>query len=198
MTSLLKLLNNPLTLLLVFAGVWYTTRDFVAFTSVIMGFVTLQVILEKIVYGKVPTFLFGSWCFLIPLGAMTLIIRDPAFLQWKFTIVHWLFGLILIGAQIIGKKDILKSLLSAAGPEVRNIDDIFWRRVNFYMAFGFILLGFINLYIMRFYSFDLWVNFKLYGVLIYNLILTSTAFAYLFYNAKKSSNLDSNKDEIQA
>jgi len=194
MASLLKILNNPLTLLVVFAGVWYTTRDFVIFTSAIMAFVTLQVVLEKILHGKVPTFLFGSWCLLLPLGAMTLIFRDPAFLQWKFSIVHWLFGSILIGARIIGKTDILKSLLSAAGPEMHKIDNIYWKRVNFYMAFGFILLGFVNLYIMRFYDFDFWVNFKLYGVLIYNLVLTSSALFYLFSKADKGSN----KDEIQA
>ena len=194
MASLLKILNNPLTLLVVFAGVWYTTRDFVIFTSAIMAFVTLQVVLEKILHGKVPTFLFGSWCLLLPLGAMTLIFRDPTFLQWKFSIVHWLFGLILIGARIIGKTDILKTLLSAAGPEMYKIDNIYWKRVNFYMASGFILLGFINLYIMRIYDFDFWVNFKLYGVLIYNLVLTSSALFYLFSKADKASN----KDEIQA
>ena len=33
MSSILKILNNPLTLLIVFAGVWYTTRDIVAFTA---------------------------------------------------------------------------------------------------------------------------------------------------------------------
>ena len=98
MSSILKILNNPLTLLIVFAGVWYTTRDIVAFTAAIMGLVTLQVVLEKIVKGKVPNFLLGSWLLLLPLGGMTLIFRDPAFLQWKFSIVHWLFGLILIGA----------------------------------------------------------------------------------------------------
>jgi len=194
MASLLKILNNPLTLLVVFAGVWYTTRDFVIFTSVIMAFVTLQVVLEKILHGKVPTFLFGSWGLLLPLGAMTLIFRDPAFLQWKFSIVHWLFGLILIGSRVIGKTDILRSLLSAAGPEINKIDDIYWKRVNFYMASGFILLGFVNLYIMRFYDFDFWVNFKLYGVLVYNLVLTSSALFYLFSKAEKVTN----KDEIQA
>ena len=194
MDGFLKLLNNPLTLLVVFAGVWYTTRNFVAFTSVIMAYVTLQAVLEKILHGKVPTFLFWSWCLLLPLGAMTLIFRDPAFLQWKFSIVHWLFGLILIGSRLIGKADILKSLLSAAGPEMHKIDDIYWKRVNFYIAFGFIFLGFVNLYIMKFYSFDFWVNFKLYGVMIYNLVLTSSALFYLFSKADKGSN----KDEIQA
>jgi intracellular septation protein len=84
--------------------------------------------------------------------------------------------------------------LTAAGPEMHQIDNIYWKRVNFYMAFGFILLGFINLYIMKFYDFDFWVNFKLYGVMIYNLVLTSSALFYLFSKAKNISD----KDEIQA
>jgi intracellular septation protein A len=47
---------------------------------------------------------------------------------------------------------------------------------------------------MRIYDFDFWVNFKLYGVLIYNIALTSSALFYLFSKAEKVSN----KDEIQA
>ena len=185
MSSILKILNNPLTLLIVFAGVWYTTRDIVAFTAAIMGLVTLQVVLEKIVKGKVPNFLLGSWLLLLPLGGMTLIFRDPAFLQWKFSIVHWLFGLILIGARYIGRTDILKTLLSAMGPQLNSVDDIVWKRVNFFVAFGFILLGFINLYIMKSFDLDFWVNFKLYGVLIYNLVLVASATFYLISKADK-------------
>ena len=185
MSSILKILNNPLTLLIVFAGVRYTTRDIVAFTAAIMGLVTLQVVLEKIVKGKVPNFLFGSWLLLLPLGGMTLIFRDPAFLQWKFSIVHWLFGLILIGARYIGRTDILKTLLSAMGPQLNSVNDIVWKRVNFFIAFGFILLGFINLYIMKSFDLDFWVNFKLYGVLIYNLALMTSATFYLISKADK-------------
>ena len=77
---------------------------------------------------------------------------------------------------------------------MHKIDDIYWKRVNFYISFGFIFLGFVNLYIMKFYNFDFWVNFKLYGVMIYNLALTSSALFYLFSKAGKGSN----KDEIQA
>lgn len=191
MSSILKILNNPLTLLFIFASVWYATRDIIAFTAAIMGFITLQVVLEKIVKGKVPSFLFGSWLLLLPLGSMTLIFRDPAFLQWKFSIVHWLFGSILIGARYIGRRDILKTVLSTMGPQMNTIDDIVWKRVSFYIAFGFIVLGFINLYIMKSFDLDFWVNFKLYGVLIYNLVLITSATFYLISKAEKDILSDS-------
>ena len=127
MPGLLNLLNNPLALLVVLAGTWYTTKDFIAFTAVIMAFVSIQVALEKIVNNKVPKFLFASWLLLMPLGAMTLVFRDPAFLQWKFSVVHWLFGVILIGSRLIGKMDILKLIFSAAGTQLNNVEDIIWK-----------------------------------------------------------------------
>ena len=56
MTSLLKILNNPLALLAVMVIVWYPTRDFLALTGAIMIFVTLQVVLEKVVKKSISNY----------------------------------------------------------------------------------------------------------------------------------------------
>ena len=180
MASLLKILNNPLTLLAIMAVTWYPTRDFLALTAAIMVFVTLQIILEKMVNREIPDFLFGSWCLLIPLGSLTLFFRDPLFLQWKFSVVYWLFGLILILSRLLGKKDILKSMLSLAGPQLKAVEDIVWKRANYSMAFGLILLGFLNLYVIRIGDMDLWINFKFYGATIYNILLFGAVGYYIF------------------
>ena len=198
MTSLLKILNNPLTLLVVMAVTWYPTRDFLALTTVIMFFVTLQVIFEKIVNGKIPDFLFGSWCLLIPLGSMTLFFRDPLFLQWKFSVVYWLFGLILVIARIVGKKDILKSMLSLAGPQMKKVEDKVWKRANYFMALGLILLGFLNLYFIRTGDMDLWINFKFYGATIYNILLFGIVGYYIFSSLPEDSTSKSESDKIKA
>ncbi len=198
MTSLLKILNNPLTLLVVMAVTWYPTRDFLALTTVIMLFVTLQVVFEKIVNGKIPDFLFGSWCLLIPLGSMTLFFRDPLFLQWKFSVVYWLFGLILVIARIVGKKDILKSMLSLAGPQMKKVEDAVWKRANYFMALGLILLGFLNLYFIRTGDMDLWINFKFYGATIYNILLFGIVGYYIFSSLPEDNTSKSESDEIKA
>ena len=198
MTSLLKILNNPLTLLVVMAVTWYPTRDFLALTTVIMLFVTLQVVFEKIVNGKIPDFLFGSWCLLIPLGSMTLFFRDPLFLQWKFSVVYWLFGLILVIARIVGKKDILKSMLSLAGPQMKKVEDAVWKRANYFMALGLILLGFLNLYFIRTGDMDLWINFKFYGATIYNILLFGIVGYYIFSSLPEDSSSKSESDKIKA
>tara|TARA_B100000287_G_scaffold337716_1_gene323608 strand:- start:145 stop:741 length:597 start_codon:yes stop_codon:yes gene_type:complete len=198
MTSLLKILNNPLTLLVVMAVTWYPTRDFLALTTVIMLFVTLQVVFEKIVNGKIPDFLFGSWCLLIPLGSMTLFFRDPLFLQWKFSVVYWLFGLILVIARIVGKKDILKSMLSLAGPQMKKVEDAVWKRANYFMALGLILLGFLNLYFIRTGDMDLWINFKFYGATIYNILLFGIVGYYIFSSLPEDNTSTSKSDKIKA
>ena len=198
MAGLLKILNNPLTLIIIMAGTWYPTRDFLALTAAIMSFVTLQVLLEKMVNGEIPDFLFGSWCLLIPLGSMTLFFRDPLFLQWKFSVVYWLFGLILIVSRFMGKKDILKSMLSLAGPQLKNVEDIVWKRANYCMAFGLILLGFLNLYVIRMEDMDLWINFKFYGATIYNFLLLAIVGYYIFSNAPEENSSTSRSDEMEA
>ena len=198
MTSLLKILNNPLTLLVVMAVTWYPTRDFLALTTVIMLFVTLQVVFEKIVNGKIADFLFGSWCLLIPLGSMTLFFRDPLFLQWKFSVVYWLFGLILVIARIVGKKDILKSMLSLAGPQMKKVEEAVWKRANYFMALGLILLGFLNLYFIRTGDMDLWINFKFYGATIYNILLFGIVGYYIFSSLPEDDTSKSESDKIKA
>ena len=202
MTSLLKILNNPLALLAVMVIVWYPTRDFLALTGAIMIFVTLQVVLEKVVNGEVPDFLFGSWCLLIPLGSLTLIFRETLFLQWKFSIVYWLFGLILVVSRILGKKDILKSMLSLAGPQLKKVQDRVWRRANYFMALGLIILGFLNLYFIYLgdgeEAMNLWINFKFYGATIYNFLLFAAVGYYIFSNLPEDSSSSSRSDEIEA
>ncbi len=180
MKLLSKIFNNPLTLILVLASVWYVTRDFIYFTIAIFSFITVQVILEKITLGKVSKVLFFSWCVLIPFALMTLILRDPIFLQWKFSIVHWLMGLILIVAHYFKGPALLKGLFSLAGPQLDTVPNKAWSNVTFFIGIFLITVGFINLYFIYYSDLDTWVNFKIYGVTILNLIMTSASLLYLF------------------
>ena len=180
MKLLSKIFNNPITLIVVLASVWYLTKDFIYFTIAIFLFITIQVILEKITLGKVSKVLFFSWCVLIPFALMTLILRDPIFLQWKFSIVHWSMGLILIVTHYFKGPALLKGLFSLAGPQLETVPDKAWSNVTFFIGMFLILVGFINLYFIYYSDLDTWVNFKIYGVTVLNLVMTSAALIYLF------------------
>ena len=85
---------------LVFLIVFFSSgKDFVLATQALMIVMTGQVIYEKISKGKVNAKLFYAWVALILFGSMTLLFRDPVFLQWKFSIFNWLdiiFRIIMI------------------------------------------------------------------------------------------------------
>ena len=179
MKSIHKLLSNPILIIVVFAGVYYSTGDIFYLTGAIMAAVTLQVIFEKIVEKKVGKVLFFSWLLLLPLGSLTLFLRDPLFLQWKFSIVHWLMGLILISTYYFKGPVLLKTLFSALGPQLKSAPNIAWTRVTIFISFFTILIGFINLYFIYYASLDAWVNFKLYGVTVLNMIMISSSLYYL-------------------
>lgn len=179
MKSIHKLLSNPILMILVGAGVYYSTKNFFYLTAAIMVLVTLQVIFEKIVEKKVGKVLFFSWLLLLPLGSLTLFLRDPLFLQWKFSIVHWLMGLILISTYYFKGPVLLKTLFSALGPQLKSAPNIAWTRVTIFISFFTILVGFINLYFIYYASLDAWVNFKLYGVTVLNMIMISSSLYYL-------------------
>ena len=190
MKSIHKLLSNPILIIAVLAGVYYSTGDIFYLTGAIMAAVTLQVIFEKIVEKKVGKVLFFSWLLLLPLGSLTLFLRDPLFLQWKFSIVHWLMGLILISTYYFKGPVLLKTLFSALGPQLKSAPNIAWTRVTIFISFFTILIGFINLYFIYYASLDAWVNFKLYGVTVLNMIMISSSLYYL------SSQADSELIEI--
>ena len=177
--SIHKFLSNPILILVVFAGVYYSTKNIFILTGVIMALVTLQVIFEKIVEKKVGKVLFFSWCLLLPLGFLTLFLRDPLFLQWKFSIVHWLMGIILIITHFFKGPVLLKTVLSALGPQLKTAPTIAWTRATFFISFFTILIGVINLYFIYYARLDAWVNFKLYGVLVLNMIMMSSSIYYL-------------------
>ena len=166
-------------MLIAFDLTWGITGDFFYLTYVIMGLVTTQVILEKLAYSKVSKPLFISWCLLMPLGIVTIALQDPIFLQWKFSIVHWLFGLILVISNLYRGPILLNMLLSQLGPHSNSSSSSARSNVTNFAGFFLIFVGFINLYFIYFMSLEAWVQFKIWGVTILNFVMMSAAIAYL-------------------
>lgn len=98
-------------------------------------------------------------------GSMTLYFHDPIFVKWKTTVVYWIFSLILLLSQFIGKKPIIQRLLERALDGKATLPSFIWKRLNIAWTVFFLLLGVVNIFVAYTYSTDTWVNFKLYGVL---------------------------------
>lgn len=93
------------------------------------------------------------------LGGVTLLLHDPVYIKWKFSVVEWLLGLVLLGSQFIGRKNFIRRALE----EKITLPDPVWVRLNLMWAGFFLLLGTVNVYVLYHFSTEAWVRFKIFG-----------------------------------
>ena len=129
-------------------------------TAVAIGATIAQIIYSKLRHGKVDNMLLISGVIITVFGGATLLLKDPTFIQWKPTVLYWLFSLTLLGAQFIFKKNPIRSFMEKQISLPNNV----WARLNLAWALLFIALGILNLYVAFNYSQDIWVDFKLFGI----------------------------------
>ena len=140
-----------------------------------MGFILLK--------GEKPSKMAVFSTLLVVLfGGMTIAFQDPAFIQWKPTLLYWLFAAILLFGRI-GKKDYIKKVFSGI-----SLPDSAWKNVeNLCLAF-LILIGFINIFVAYSFSMDIWVDFKLFGLLGLTLLFTIGLGLYVAKYAEEAQN----------
>lgn len=129
-------------------------------TAVAMVATIAQIIYSKIRHGKVEKMLLISGVIITVFGGATLLLKDPTFIQWKPTVLYWLFSASLVGGQLIFKKNIIRNMME----KQISLPEAVWAKLNFSWAALFLALGFLNLYVAFNYSQNAWVNFKLFGV----------------------------------
>lgn len=109
---------------------------------------------------KVDTMLWVSLAVIVFFGGATLYFRNPTFIQWKPTVLYWLFGSILLFAATVLKKNLMQQLMD----KQLVLPDHVWPKLNAgWIGFLFVM-GAANLAAMHFLSCDGWVSFKLYGL----------------------------------
>lgn len=116
-------------------------------------------------------------------GGATIYFHDARFIQWKVSIINWIFGGILLISPYVLKKTAIEYLLS----DDINLSKKVWIRLNHMWGIFLLFMGFLNLYVMFNYSQDAWVNFKTFGFMILTIIFGILQSLYLY------KHMDSNK-----
>ncbi len=111
---------------------------------------------------------------IVVMGGLTLLLKDDRFIKWKPTILYWIFSVIILGSQVIGKSTVMEKLMGSQISMPRSI----WSKVNLSWGLFFLMTGLLNVYIAFYYGgseiteqarTDLWVNFKVFGLMILTL-----------------------------
>lgn len=138
----------------------YKFYDIYVATGVVIVATILQVAISWFRTRKVSTMQLITLGLILVMGGATIVLQNEQFIKWKLSIVEWLFGLVFLGSQFIGKKPVIERMLSANLTLPNNI----WRRLNLLWAGFFLAVGFINVYVMYHYNTDDWVTFKTFVV----------------------------------
>jgi intracellular septation protein len=88
-----------------------------------------------------------------------LLLHDETFIKWKPSVLYWLFGSVLLGAQMLFGKNLIRALM---GKEIKLPDDV-WNKLSISWVIFFVTMGILNLLVAYNFDTDTWVNFKLFG-----------------------------------
>src|ERR1700692_4304979 len=93
-------------------------------------------------------------------GTLTLVLHDELFIKVKPTIIYVLFGGVLLAGLAFGK-----SLLGIVFDSVFPLIEEGWRKLTLRWALFFLALAVLNEIVWRTQTTDIWVDFKVFGVL---------------------------------
>jgi len=139
----------------------YKLADIYVATGVIIVAVLIQVAVQWYRTRKVSPMLLMSAALVLVFGTITLLVHDKTFIQWKPTVLNWLFAVGFLASQFVGDQPVIQRLMGANLTLERGV----WLKLNGMWVGFFLLMGALNIYVA--YSFDesTWVNFKLFGML---------------------------------
>ena len=101
-------------------------------------------------------------------GGLTIYFDNPIFIYIKPTIINILFGLALLFGKYFTEEPILKKILGKS----LALSNEGWILLNKRWIFFFFSLAILNELVWRTQSEEIWVNFKVWGILPITLIFT--------------------------
>lgn len=181
----MQLLFDFLPLIVFFAA--YRLYDLYVATAVLMVTMALQLAYQWLRHRKVNKMLLISTLLVAVFGGITLAVRNPVFIQWKVTVVNWLFAAAFLGSQLFSAKTLTERVMGHA----IELEAPLWRQLNTIWVVNFAALGALNLFVM--YNFDeaTWVLFKSWGMIGLSLL---TAVGQAVWISARTSHQQTDKE----
>lgn len=170
----MKQLFEFVPLIVFFAA--YKFYDIYVGTAALMVATAVMLLFYFIKNRKLEKMHLITFVMVIAFGSLTLILRDDAFIKWKVTVVYGLFAGGLLISHYGFKKNLIKQML---GKELALPADV-WRNLNLAWSGFFIFCGALNVYVAFYQPQDVWVNFKVFGLMGLMLVFTVGTGVYLY------------------
>jgi intracellular septation protein len=136
-----------------------TQRIFAA-TGVFIVATAVSLAVHFALVRRLPIMPLVSGFVVLVFGGLTLFLQDELFIKLKPTIVNTMFGLVLLGG-LYWRKPILAVVLDS----MLDLTEEGWRKLTLRWALFFFVLAILNELVWRTQSTDLWVKFKVFGIM---------------------------------
>ena len=107
-------------------------------------------------------------------GGLTLFLHNDTFIKIKPTIIYALFGAVLLGGLLFGK-----TLLGVVFDSLFHLTEEGWRKLTVRWALFFLALAVLNEIVWRNTSTNIWVDFKVFGVMPLTLLFGALQYPLL-------------------
>ena len=105
----------------------------------------VQIMYSRVTTGKFVTSQVLTFALLVVFGGISIVLRDPAFVMWKVSVLYVIFAAALIGSNYIGSKTLLERMMGKELQLPRNI----WVNLTWFWSTGFIIIAIINAFFVN-------------------------------------------------
>lgn len=129
-------------------------------TGVLMVAVAAAFIVSWALTRQIPILPSATLVFVLIFGGLTLFLGNEEFIKIEVTLSNALCGVILLAGMAMGK-----SFLKIAVGEMIDLDDQVWSKLTWRMGWFLIAVATLNEVVRQSAPTDLWVMFRVYGIL---------------------------------
>jgi intracellular septation protein len=129
-------------------------------TILFMIAMVISIALSAIFLRKVAIMPLVTAVIVLIFGGLTIAFHDPVFIKIKPTITNTFFGVVLLGGLVF-KQSLLKFVFG----DVYKLQPKGWTIMTRNWGIFFLVLAVINEILWRNFSADVWLNFKVWGVM---------------------------------
>jgi intracellular septation protein len=105
----------------------------------------VQIMYSRVTTGKFVTSQVLTFALLVVFGGISIVLRDPAFVMWKVSVLYVIFAAVLIGSNYIGSKTLLERMMGKELQLPRNT----WVNLTWFWSVGFIIIAIINAFFVN-------------------------------------------------
>ncbi|MDG2265803.1 MAG: septation protein IspZ [Candidatus Marinimicrobia bacterium] len=105
----------------------------------------VQVMYSRFSTGKFVTSQLLTFALLVVFGGISIVLRDPAFVMWKVSVLYVIFAAVLIGSNYVGSKTLLERMMGKELQLPRNT----WVNLTWFWSLGFIIIAIINAFFVN-------------------------------------------------